>query len=101
MREAYQLRRLLGRERTRPRQVVLLGTRSKADGNLAGIDTVDGVALVTTAEQWRQGNGILVTTVRSFKDLEADVVIVYDVDGLVGCLRRPIFTWPARGYGMG
>lgn len=34
---------------------------------------------VKAATDWRRGEGILVTTSRSFKGLEADVVIIYDL----------------------
>jgi superfamily I DNA/RNA helicase len=53
------------------------------NGSLAGVVHVDGVPLTDSASAWRQGRTILVTTARSFKGLEADAVIVYDV-GVLG-----------------
>jgi len=31
---------------------------------------------------WRQGKGVLITTARAFKELEADVVVLHDVGAL-------------------
>src|SRR5262249_16351330 len=47
----------------------------------------DGVPLIDDASDWRRGAGVLVTTARAFKGLEADIVIVYGL-GSFG----PLFT---------
>jgi len=70
-------------------QVALIGPRSKNRGSLAEVGecvvkTKDGDKrhhLVTDAAAWRRGEGVLVTTSKSFKGLEADVVILYDLQG--------------------
>ena len=82
-----ELRRLLKREDLSPRQIALIGPAAKHKGSLADVESVDEVALVTNADSWRDEDGILVTTARSFKGLEADVVLLYDL-GEFGRLFR-------------
>lgn len=77
-----ELRSLLADQRLEPRQVAILGPASKVKGPLANVTEVDGVRLVDDASAWRDGKGVLVTTARSFKGLEADVVILCDFSGL-------------------
>jgi hypothetical protein len=79
-----ELRSLLSEHRLRPQQIAILGPAAKARGPLASVAAVDGVPLVEDARTWREGGGILVTTARSFKGLEADVVILADFSGLGG-----------------
>ena len=64
------------------RQIAILGPASKAKGPLATVSAIDGVPLIDDASQWRDGKGILFSTARSFKGLEADVVILCDFSGL-------------------
>jgi superfamily I DNA/RNA helicase len=74
-----EVRRLLEREEVKPHQIVLLGPAAKANGSLSDLDKIGNIPLVTSAESWRDGDGILVSTARAFKGLEADVVILYDL----------------------
>lgn len=83
-----ELRSLLGREDIAPRQIAVIGPAAKDKGSLADLADVDNVPLVTSAEEWRLGGGILVTTARSFKGLEADVVVLYDLGGFSRLFRR-------------
>ncbi|MGP8441610.1 NERD domain-containing protein [Burkholderia vietnamiensis] len=76
---ANELRRVLDDEKLAPRQIVLIGPASKERGSLKGLNEVSGIRIVTSAADWRAGKGVLCTTARSFKGLEADVVIVYDL----------------------
>jgi superfamily I DNA/RNA helicase len=62
-----------------PQQIVLLGPAAYENGSLAFFREVDGVALVSEAAAWRRGAGVLVTTARAFKGLEADIVLLYDL----------------------
>lgn len=73
------VRRLLEQESVRPEQIVLIGPSAKANGSLADVSSIADVPLVTSAEAWRAGQGILVTTAKSFKGLESDVVVLYDL----------------------
>lgn len=75
-----EVRRLL-RQGLRPAQVVLIGPATHERGSLASAREIDGVLLVQDAAAWRRGDGVLVTTARSFKGLEADVVVLYDLSG--------------------
>ena len=76
-----EVRRLLEVHSLRPEQIVLVGI-SKKTGSLAGVDELAGAPLTRSAAQWRQGGHILATTARSFKGLEADVVVIFDFWGL-------------------
>jgi len=89
---ANELRRLLETEKLSPRQIVLIGPASKDRGSLKGLTEVADTRIVTSAADWRAGKGVLCSTARSFKGLEADVVIVYDLAAL-----SPGFT-PADLY---
>lgn len=89
---ASELRRLLDVEKLEPQQIVLIGPAAKDHGSLKDLDNVNGVRIVTFAADWRAEKGILCSTARAFKGLEADVVIVYDLAAL-----SPGFT-PADLY---
>jgi DNA helicase IV len=62
-------------------QIALIGPAAYAKGSLAHHRDVDGVPLIDDAADWRLGAGVLVTTARAFKGLEADVVICYGLSG--------------------
>ncbi len=83
-----ELRKLLGREHVTPRQLAVIGPAAKANGSLAEVSEVNGVPLVTSADAWRDGEGVLVTTARSFKGLEADVVLLYDLGDFGRLFRK-------------
>lgn len=72
----------------KPQQLVLIGAASYVKGSLAHHAEVDGVPLVDDAVGWRRGAGVLVTTARAFKGLEADVVVAYGLSGF-GALFTP------------
>jgi len=63
-------------------QIVLIGPRSWGNGSLSQVNDVNGVPLTDSIAEWYQGEGILVSTTRSFKGLESDVVVVYDLQRL-------------------
>jgi hypothetical protein len=77
-----EARALLRDHRLEPRQIAIIGPASKAKGPLATVMSIDGIPLIDDASLWRQGKGVLCSTARSFKGLEADVVIVCDFSGL-------------------
>jgi hypothetical protein len=79
---ANELRRMLEIEKLAPHQIVLIGPAAKERGSLQRLNEVSGTHIVTSAIDWRSGKGVLCTTARSFKGLEADVVIVYDLAAL-------------------
>lgn len=82
-----EVRQLL-QQGIKPQQLALIGAASYAKGSLARHAEVDGVPLVDDAVGWRRGAGVLVTTARAFKGLEADVVVAYGLSGF-GALFTP------------
>ena len=83
-----ELRSLLRREDVATEQIVVIGPAAKENGSLSDQADIDGVPFVMSAEEWRDGKGILVTTARSFKGLEAEVVLLYDLGGFGRLFRR-------------
>jgi len=77
-----EVRTLLKDHRLEPRQIAIIGPASKAKGPLSNAATIDGIPLVEDAGSWREGKGVLCSTARSFKGLEADVVILCDFSGV-------------------
>jgi superfamily I DNA/RNA helicase len=73
--------RLLLQQGIKPHQLALIGPASHAKSSLARHAEVDGIPLIDDASDWRRGAGVLVTTARAFKGLEADVVIAYGLGG--------------------
>lgn len=61
----------------KPSQIVLIGQSAYSKGPLRDTASIHDIPLVTHVASWRQNQGILVTTARSFKGMEADVVIIY------------------------
>jgi hypothetical protein len=79
-----EIRTLLKDHRLEPRQIAIIGPASKAKSPLATVAAIDGIPLIEDAARWRDGVGLLCSTARSFKGLEADVVILADFSGLGG-----------------
>lgn len=77
--------RLLGECGLKPKDIALIGPAAKPNGSLADLKSIQGIPLVTDPEDWRAGGGLLVTTARSFKGLEASAVVAYDI-GRFGAL---------------
>ena len=74
-----ELKRLLLRQDVKPHQVALIAPSAKGKGSLSDVEKVNEVPLTTDPDAWSDGRGVLVTTSRSFKGLEADVVLLYDL----------------------
>ena len=83
-----ELRSLLQREGVAHTQIAVIGPAAKDRGSLADVSDIDGVPLVTSTLAWRAGDGVLVTTARSFKGLEADVVVLYALGGFGPLFKR-------------
>lgn len=83
-----ELRSLLQREGVSPQQIAVIGPAAKDKGSLSDVSDIDGVPLVTSTLTWRAGGGVLVTTARSFKGLEAEVVVLYDLGGFSPLFKR-------------
>ena len=78
----------MGVVKFREQQIAVIGPATKDKGSLTDVSDVDGVPLVTSALTWREGGGVLVTTARSFKGLEAEVVVLYDLGGFGPLFKR-------------
>jgi len=72
-----ELRSLIRQHALKANQIALIGPSSLQNSVLSGHGPIEGLPFVSDAARWRRGDGILVTTARAFKGLEADVVIIY------------------------
>jgi hypothetical protein len=59
--------------------VAILCPQDKARSSLAQLDTIGRVPLRTDPTKWYQGENRLFATIRNFKGLEADAVLMVDV----------------------
>ena len=103
------LKKLLKDDDIEPNDIAVIGSKSKNHGCLFDVDIIDGVNIVTSAIDWRRGDGILVTTARSFKGLESNIVILYGLsdfdkvfskeDLYVSCTRAVVLLIALVGAG--
>lgn len=77
-----EVKRLIEDHRLRPDQIALIGPAAWRNGSLGKWNGVAGVPITESATDWRKGVGLLCTTARNFKGLEADVVILYDLQAV-------------------
>lgn len=63
----------------KPSSIVLLSPKKKENSCLSRIASIGGVAITSDIDEWRRNRGILFSTVRSFKGLEANAAILFDV----------------------
>lgn len=89
----------MGKGKLNPSQIAILGPHAKSHSSLAELGSIHKVKLIQKLENWEKGEGILYSSIRSFKGLEADAVIMIDVpepdsiphftrsDFYVGCSR--------------
>lgn len=76
--EGY-VRRWLRTEKLKPAQIAILSPFSQARSSLQGVRKLGDVRLVDDHQKWRQGEGVLFSSIRAFKGLEADAVVMIDV----------------------
>ena len=74
-----ELRSLLRRHDVMPQQIAVIGPAAKSKGSLSNLTDIDQIPIITSVTEWRSGGGVLVTTARAFKGLEAEVVVLYDL----------------------
>jgi hypothetical protein len=66
--------------RLRSDQIAVV-TRGKVElSSLADISSIDGKRIVKNIEEWKSGQGILLTSLYKFKGLEADALILVDIE---------------------
>lgn len=89
----------IGKGKLKPSQIAVLSPFDKSKSCLANETKIGKIPICTNANEWRADKGVLSATIRSFKGLEADAIIVTDVpnpetakyfsvsDFYVGCSR--------------
>lgn len=76
-----ELQRLLGAGRMEPHQIAILSPYVRAHSS--GAEAMIGpVRLTDDLAAWRAGDAVLVSTIKGFKGLDADAVIITDLAGL-------------------
>ena len=93
----------LGRGGLKASQIVILSPYSKMNSSLADVDQIGGAELTKDLKRWRQDQGVLVSTMRSFKGLEADVVVIIDLpkpDSVAACSVADFYVGSSRAKHM-
>jgi hypothetical protein len=62
-----------------PSKVAVLCPFRRERSSLAGVSAIAKIPLTDDLEEWRRGDAVLVVTIRAFKGLEADAIVVMDV----------------------
>ncbi len=62
-----------------PRQVAILSPNIKSRSSLKSMTSSRGILITDDIAQWKNNNGVLFSTVKGFKGLEADAIILIDV----------------------
>ncbi len=65
--------------RLRPSQIVIQSPRRRTNSSLKDLHAIRNVPITENLEEWRSGAGILFATIRRFKGLEADAVLITDI----------------------
>ena len=65
--------------RLKPSQVAVLSPNRKDRSSIKDLKVARGVHITENLDDWRDNKGVLFSTVKSFKGLEADAVIIIDV----------------------
>ncbi len=76
------IRQWVGQGNMRLSQIAILSPHSHPRSCLHSVQELAGRKLTLSLDQWRNEKGILFSTIRSFKGLEADAVILTDVPDL-------------------
>jgi len=67
----------------RPNQIAILSPTKLSKSSLSAVTKVKGIALTDTIQDWKSGKSILFSTVKGFKGLESDAIILIDIpDGV-------------------
>ena len=65
----------------RPSQVAILSPTKKARSSISDLNAARGIKVIEDIDAWREDKGVFFSTVKSFKGLEADAIILIDVPG--------------------
>ena len=80
-------------------QVAILSPFTKNKSSLSSRGHFSGISLTEDLNDWRDSKGILFSTIRSFKGLEADIVVLVDViepDSIGTFLRSDLYVGCSR-----
>ena len=72
-----------------PSQIAILSHRQASNTSLGSRTSLAGQAVVDDVDAWQDGQGVLHTTVRGFKGLEADAVLLLDARVGQGHFDKP------------
>lgn len=80
-------------------QIAILSPFKRRNSSLATREHLSGISITEDLDAWRSDRGILFSTIRSFKGLEADVVVMIDViapDSMPTFLRSDLYVGCSR-----
>jgi hypothetical protein len=63
----------------KPNQVAILSPFKQSNSSLATLSKARGVEITGDIERWQKGEGVLFSTVKGFKGLEADAIVLIDI----------------------
>jgi hypothetical protein len=63
----------------KPSQVAILSPTKKARSSISDLNAARGIKITEDIAAWREDKGVFFSTVKSFKGLEADAIILIDV----------------------
>jgi ATP:corrinoid adenosyltransferase len=83
-----QVREWLNAGKLKANQIAILSPTRQENCSLAGMKAIGGSPIVDTLTSWKEGRGVLHSTVRAFKGLEADALVVIDISGVSPVLTQ-------------
>ena len=83
-----QIREWLNSGKLKPNQIAILSPRRQGSSSLAEMKALGGCPIVDTLSAWKEGKGILYSTIRAFKGLEADALVLMDISGFSPVLTQ-------------
>jgi hypothetical protein len=69
----------VGKGKLKPSQIAIQSPHSWKNSSFADVKKIRDISLTDSLDKWKAAKGILFKTIRSFKGLEADAVVVIDV----------------------
>ncbi|RMD97982.1 MAG: hypothetical protein D6812_14270, partial [Deltaproteobacteria bacterium] len=87
------------KEGVAPSQIAILSPFKRRNSSMAEREHLSGISLTEDLDYWRANRGILYSTIRSFKGLESDVVVMIDVvepDSISTFLRSDLYVGCSR-----
>ena len=87
------------RQGVRSSQIAILSPFKKRNSTLATREHLSGISITEDLDAWRANRGVLYSTIRSFKGLESDVVVMIDVvepDSIPTFLRSDLYVGCSR-----